>query len=308
MKAGKHSRGAGILAAALLLVVACGGSPSKLPAPLGESIVTVGFKAYPGISEDNVGIMVGFEAFARKSILNNAGVKKFAPTLVGTNNWDSKLAGRDVHLVMGMISDSDTRADHFQFARSYLRTDLGLLTRADAEVVGKEEDLAKKKICTVQNTAADATMMNREKIYSLVRVTVPTPEECIKMVKDGDAYAYSTDRIILMGFSIHPDSIDDGTKKSFYRVLDLPLGRDQHISIALHKEDGKACQLLVDAIKKYVESSDWLTDLRRHLIDEYFRRAPDGGDMTDDEIGKKFQPSEINADRCVDPPQANAVR
>jgi glutamate transport system substrate-binding protein len=308
MKSGKHSRHAGILTAALLLVVACGSSSSKLPTPLGESIVTVGIKAYPGISENNVGIMVGFEAFARKNILDNAGVEKFAPTPVGTNNWESKLAGRDVHLVMGMISDSDTRADRFQFARSYLRTDIGLLTRADAEVVGKEADLAGRKICTVENTTADMTMINMEKSYSLIRATARTPEECIEMVRDGDAYAYSTDRIILMGFSIHPDSIDDGTKKSSYRVLDLPLGKEQHISIALHKEDGKACQLLVDAIEKYVESSDWLTDLRRHLIDEYLRRTPDGGDMTDDEIRKKFQPSVINADRCVDPPQANAVR
>ncbi|MBF8184258.1 transporter substrate-binding domain-containing protein [Nonomuraea sp. K274] len=307
----------GVLATALLVeaallsaLAACGGSPPKpqLPSPLNEGIVAVGVKPYPSFFEDVNGTHIGFEVSARKKILSHAGAQKSIPTQIWTNNWASLLEKEQVHLVMGMISDSDDRATHFRLARSYLRTDIGLLTLANAEELNDVSELAGKTVCTVEETSAHATIDNlQQKGYSIHSVTAPSPTACIQKVKNGEAYAYSTDRLILMGFSTHNDSIDEGTQKSYYRVLNLSLGREQHISIVLNKKDSQACQRLVDAIGKYVESNDWLADLRHEVIDEYLERAPGDPDMTDQQVRDRFGPTVRDAERCTDPPPPNAV-
>jgi hypothetical protein len=90
-------------------------------------------------------------------------------------------------------------------------------------------------------------------------------------------------------------------------VLNLSLGKEQHISIVLRKEHSHACRHLAGAIDKYVNSNAWLDDLRYQLVDEYSRRAPGDPDMTDQQIRERFQPSVLNTDRCVDPLPANAM-
>ncbi|TDD21704.1 substrate-binding periplasmic protein [Nonomuraea diastatica] len=298
MKSGKRSRSAGALAAALLLVTACGSSSAKLPSPLDLDIVTVGVKEYPGLFQNEGPDPVGFEESARNKIMENAGVKQSTPTWTRTNNWQSQLADNKVHMVMGMISDTDTRADDFRLARSYLRTDIGLLTLANAKQVRNVKELAGETICTVERTSADETIKMIKQAVPLVPTTALTPEACIEKVKQGEAFAYSTDRIILMGYTIDDNNVIRG--KSVLQVLDLPLGREQHISIALRKEHEEACRQLVKAIDTYVKSNHWLADLRAHLINEYERLAPGNPRMTDKQIRDKFQPSVIDAERCTD--------
>ncbi|TDE40589.1 transporter substrate-binding domain-containing protein [Nonomuraea mesophila] len=298
MKSGKPARSAGILAAAFVLVTACGSAAP--PPPLDADIVSVGVKLYPGLSPENSHLPVGFEAQARSKILKHAGVRKSAPTRVWANNWETTLSNGKVHLVMGMISDSDLRAGRFRLARSYLRTDIGLLTLADAEPVHRVADLAGKTICTVEGTTADETMKVLQSSARLHLTSVSTPETCVEKVRKKEAFAYSTDRIILMGFTTQSENVDEETGKSRFRVPDLPLGRQQHISIALRKDHGEACRRLVSAIDTYVRSNDWLTDLRSQLIDEYLRLAPGNPHMTDEQIREKFEPKVIDTDRCAD--------
>ncbi|TLF72163.1 transporter substrate-binding domain-containing protein [Nonomuraea sp. KC401] len=298
MKSGKPSRSVGILTAALLLVTACGSAAP--PPPLDADIVSVGVKLYPGLSPVNSHLPVGFEAQARNKILKHAGVQESAPTPVWTSNWETALSNRKVHMVMGMISDNDLRAAKFRLARSYLRTDIALLTLADAEPVHRVQDLAGKDICTVEGSTADETMKVLQNSAGLRLTSVSTPENCIERVRNGDSFAYSTDRIILMGFTTQDENVSKETGKSFFRVPDLSMGRQQHISIALHKDHGEACRRLVSAIDTYVRSNDWLADLRGQLIDEYLRLAPGNPHMTDDIVRKKFEPDTINADRCAD--------
>ncbi|MEO3800224.1 transporter substrate-binding domain-containing protein [Nonomuraea sp. B1E8] len=298
MKSGKPSRSISILAAALLLVTACGAAAP--PPPLDADIVSVGVKLYPGLSPVNSHLPVGFEAQARSKILKHAGVRESAPTPVWTSNWETALSNGKVHMVMGMISDSDLRAVKFRLARSYLRTDIGLLTLADAEPVHKVPDLVGKTICTVEGTTADETMKVLQNSTGLHLTSVSTPETCVEKVRNKEAYAYSTDRIILMGFTTQSENVSRETGKSLFRVPDLPLGRQQHISIALHKDHGEACRRLVSAIDTYVRSNDWLADLRGQLIDEYLRLAPGNPHLTDEQIREKFEPKTINADRCAD--------
>ncbi|MEO3890340.1 transporter substrate-binding domain-containing protein [Nonomuraea sp. B5E05] len=298
MKPGKPSWSVGNLAAALLLVTACGAAAP--PPPLDADIVSVGVKLYPGLSPVDSHLPVGFEAQARSKILKHAGVQESAPTRVWTSNWETALSDRKVHMVMGMISDNDLRAARFRLARSYLRTDLALLTLADAEPVNKVEDLAGKTICTVEETTADETMKVELRSVDVDLISLTSPEECVEMVKQGNAFAYSTDRIILMGFTTQSENVSEKTKKSLFRVPDLSFGRQQHISIALHKDHEEACRRLVSAIDAYVRSNDWLADLRGQLIDEYLRLAPDSPHMTNEDIRQKFGPNTINADRCAD--------
>ncbi|MGN9789143.1 nSTAND1 domain-containing NTPase [Nonomuraea sp. ZG12] len=276
------------------------------PTSLNETSVKVGVKPYPGFYEIIDGRQTGFEASARKRILNYAGVQKSTPTEIGENNWASQLTEGYIDLAMGMISDRDTRANDVRFAGSYLRTDIGLLTLANADELTSTSELSGKTICTVEETSADAEMRNLQKIYpSILSFNGTSPAECIEKVKIGHADAYSTDRLILMGFSTQQGNIDSRTGKSYFRVHDLTFGREQHISIVLNKKDSQACQILVKAISRYVNSHEWLADLRREVIDEYLRMAPGDHQMTDDEVRRRFRPAYIDDERCTDPPLAN---
>ncbi|MBE1533156.1 transporter substrate-binding domain-containing protein [Actinomadura algeriensis] len=245
-------RAAVALCAVAALTAGCSEDAQAEPWPPGDW-VQIGTKTdQPGTGferedyDDPVGFDVGVARMAAAAIGRN-------PHFGAVRSSERQTAlGPDggFHLIVATYSINQRRMDGLRgepgvdFVGPYAVTHTAFLQRSDSPRLRSKSDLQGKKVCTWGGTTS-------ESILEKAGVTVSTQDdagECVKLVRDGDAYAAFSDELLLHGFAVeHPELLVVPAAST-----DLP-DDVQYYGIAMPKGHRKECGQIKEALKKYVE-------------------------------------------------------
>lgn len=162
-------------------------------------------------------------------------------------------------LVIATFSITSVRMEAIDFVGPYLKNQQGILVGKSSGIKGLS-DLKDKPICTYKGTTS-ATLLRQLNIG--IPVEKDTASQCIKAMLNGPEetrpVAMSTDQLILYGFA------DQHASEGLHVLPDLTFGPTQMYGIALPKKHRDDCARLLEIVKDYVGSNDWLEDLRTSL-------------------------------------------
>jgi glutamate transport system substrate-binding protein len=142
------------------------------------------------------GEITGFDVEIAKIIAKALGVKAEFVEAVSKNREPFIKAGT-VDIVVATYTINDKRKKEVSFAGPYYQTGQSILVKADNTTITKKEDLAGKRVCSVEgSTPADR-----------IKTLVPTAKltlfaaygECVEGIKNGQLDAMTTDEAILLG-------------------------------------------------------------------------------------------------------------
>jgi len=142
------------------------------------------------------GDITGFDVEIAKIIAEELGVRAEFVEAVSKNREPFIKAGT-VDLVVATYTINDKRKKEVSFAGPYYQTGQSILVKADNTAITKKEDLAGKRVCSVEGS----TPAER------IKTEVPTAKltlfaaygECVEGIKNGQLDAMTTDEAILLG-------------------------------------------------------------------------------------------------------------
>jgi glutamate transport system substrate-binding protein len=103
-----------------------------------------------------------------------------------------------VDLVVATYTINDTRKQQVDFAGPYFFARQDLMVKADDDSITKVEDLAGKKVCSVQGSTSLKNLQAKVPTAD-VSITFPTYSECASALGDDRVVAVTTDDTILAG-------------------------------------------------------------------------------------------------------------
>lgn len=246
-----------VLAAFVVLagLAACGSQPS-------QQHLIIGFKTdLLGISEyaDGTGSFVGVDPAVANSIAKSMGVT-YSAAPVTRSDWQQALndpSGTDhVDLVISAISYTDLRARSVDMAYSYMKTDLGVLTRTDSGIrITSESDLKNYRVCALADSTAASEMTSIH-----IDPTEPQDEkDCLDDLKNKTTDAVVDDRLVLMGI------VADNEYSSVFSLSGVDFGKYQYYVIAVPQHQHDLCEKVVSALHDYVGTDQWVADFKNNL-------------------------------------------
>lgn len=142
------------------------------------------------------GDITGFDVEIAKLLAKALGVKAEFVEAVSKNREPFIKAGT-VDVVVATYTINDKRKKEVSFAGPYYQTGQSILVKADNTTIAKKEDLAGKRVCSVEGS----TPAER------IKTEVPTVKltlfaaygECVEGIKNGQLDAMTTDEAILLG-------------------------------------------------------------------------------------------------------------
>lgn len=142
------------------------------------------------------GDITGFDVEIAKLIAKALGVRAEFVEAVSKNREPFIKAGT-VDIVVATYTINDKRKKEVSFAGPYYQTGQSILVKADNTTITKKEDLAGKRVCSVEGS----TPAER------IKAEVPTVKltlfaaygECVEGIKNGQLDAMTTDEAILLG-------------------------------------------------------------------------------------------------------------
>ena len=103
-----------------------------------------------------------------------------------------------VDLVVATYTINDARKQQVDFAGPYFFARQDLMVKADEDSITKVEDLAGKKVCSVQGSTSLKNLQAKVPTAD-TSITFPTYSECASALADGRVVAVTTDDTILAG-------------------------------------------------------------------------------------------------------------
>ena len=142
------------------------------------------------------GDITGFDVEIAKIVAKALGVKAEFVEAQSKNREPFIKAGT-VDIVVATYTINDKRKKEVSFAGPYYQTGQSILVKADNTTITKKEDLAGKRVCSVEGS----TPAER------IKAEVPTVKltlfgaygECVEGIKNGQLDAMTTDEAILLG-------------------------------------------------------------------------------------------------------------
>ena len=262
-----------VLALSLLAVTACGGDdddtdvasgsqPDSKPsfaagstmAKLAEKgSITVGTKFdQPLYGEKTLGGEIeGFDVEIAKLIAEELGVEpKFVEAV--SKNREPFIQNGTVDIVVATYTINDKRKEVVDFAGPYYVTGQSLMVRSDEEAIKSKDDLAGKKVCSVEgSTPADRIKTEAPQ----AQITLyDTYGKCAQDLKNGSVDAVTTDEAILLGLI----SKNEGA----FKVVGEQFSEEPY-GIGLKKGDTDFRDFINDVLEEAYEDGRWADALEK---------------------------------------------
>ena len=142
------------------------------------------------------GDITGFDVEIARIIAKAIGVKAEFQEAVSKNREPFITAGT-VDLVVATYTINDKRKKIVSFAGPYYQTGQSILVKADNTTITKKEDLAGKKVCSVEGSTPAERIA--EQVPTAKLTLFAAYGECIEGIKNGQLDAVTTDEAILLG-------------------------------------------------------------------------------------------------------------
>ncbi|MGW1778942.1 transporter substrate-binding domain-containing protein [Streptomyces sp. NPDC002143] len=182
----------------------------------------------------------------------------FEPDLddVSSKDREKVLAKGSVQLVIATYSITDWRLEQIDFVGPYLKTEQGLLVRADNKEIKDRKDTAGKEICTVEGSTSQAGPNNPLDKDAIILDDAQDYNACVQQLRDGNVDAVWTDRVILYGFAEIYDDV---------RVVDkINVGKKQMYGIGLAKHNLAMCRRLQGALREFMKD-EWYSHFKQRF-------------------------------------------
>jgi glutamate transport system substrate-binding protein len=191
---------------------------------------------------------VGFDVSIATIIAGELGI---AP---GDINWiETVSANREpfiqdgrVDIVVATYTINDSRKEVVDFAGPYYEAGQALMVRADDDSITTPEDLAGKKVCSVDGSTPAKNIQENYPDAELVTFAAYT--DCLDPLRNGQVDAVTTDNVILAGYVA--ESPDD------FKVVGEPFTAEPY-GIGLAKGDDEFRSWINDVLEEIFADGRW---------------------------------------------------
>lgn len=257
---------AALTGAAALALAACGGGdtgggtePEESPtfaegttmaelAAAGE--ITVGTKFDQPLfgQQGPDGNPVGFDVEIAKIIVAELGIDEDDITWIETisSNREPFIQDGRVDIVVATYTINDARKQVVDFAGPYYIAGQSLMVRIDDDSIAGPDDLAGKRVCSVEGSTPAATIASEFPEAQLVTFGAYT--DCLQPLRENQVDALSTDNVILAGYvAENPDD---------FKVVGEPFTEEPY-GIGLAKGDDEFRSFINDVLEAAFEDGRW---------------------------------------------------
>jgi glutamate transport system substrate-binding protein len=192
---------------------------------------------------------VGFDVEIGKMIAAELGIGE------GDINWVETVSGNRepfiqdgrVDIVVATYTINDARKEVVDFAGPYYVAGQSLLVRADEDSISGPEDLAGKRVCSVDGSTPAGTIAAEYPEADLVTFAAYT--DCLDPLRNGQVEAVTTDNVILAGYvAENPDD---------FKVVGEPFTEEPY-GIGLAKGDDEFRAWINDVLEESYEDGRWV--------------------------------------------------
>ncbi|AJC56614.1 transporter substrate-binding domain-containing protein [Streptomyces sp. 769] len=248
------TRTAALLALATLTATACG--TNQPPSLFTKGQVSVGVKSdQPGTSYLDGYDFNGFDITVARQLLKKLGTEPNFAAVPSERRTTAVTEGRQ-DLVIATFSITDERSAKVDFVGPYATTPQGVMVRKDDPRIKNLSDLRGKSVCAWSGTTSGTAL---QKIPGLVFSGKTTADGCVRALENRQVDAVSTDTLILYGFA---------QSKQYPNLKVVPgidIDSTNRYGIAMPKGHREDCYKLRDALRDYLNSSDWKRDFTTEL-------------------------------------------
>lgn len=209
----------------------------------------------PGVAYKSNYHSAGFEyvMFHRlKEHMKTKGARFSRPTDAASGDRTPQLKDREADMTIASWSITDARMKAVDFVGPYLTTFQGFLVRPGGPHIDSVGDLKGLDVCTWAGTTSKTALEERD-VHPDSELDA---QSCVKKLERGEVQAMTTDKAILYGIADEHDK---------WRVEDYQFGAPQQYGIGIRKGHHGDCLKLRSWLKSYVQSSNWITDIRNNL-------------------------------------------
>lgn len=267
------TKAAAIGAAAVLLLAACSSDP-EAPAtsaepgmgpddamefPAGSTMatlseagsITIGTKfdqpLFGLIGPD--GVPVGFDVEIGKIIASELGISEDNIEWIETvsANREPFIEGGQVDIVVATYTINDARKEVISFAGPYYNAGQALMTLAATDDINGPDDLAGKRVCSVEGSTPAGNIAENFPEAELVLFAQYT--DCLDPLRNGQVDVVTTDNVILAGY------VDQSGGE--FKVVGEPFTEEPY-GIGLMREDTEFRMWINDVLEEIFADGRWL--------------------------------------------------
>ena len=197
------------------------------------------------------GDVEGFDVEIARIIAKELGVEpKFVEAV--SKNREPFIQNGNVDIVIATYTINDKRKQVVDFAGPYYKTGQSLMVRADEEAIKSKDDLAGKKVCSVEGSTP-AERIKTEAPQAQVTL-FDTYGKCATALENKQVDAVTTDEAILLGLV--------SKKKDAYKVVGETFSEEPY-GIGLKKGDQAFRDWINDLLEEIYEDGRWEAALKK---------------------------------------------
>jgi glutamate transport system substrate-binding protein len=192
------------------------------------------------------GDITGFDVEIAKIVAKAIGVKAEFQEAVSKNREPFIKAGT-VDIVVATYTINDKRKLEVSFAGPYYQTGQSILVKDDNTAITKKEDLAGKRVCSVEGSTPAERI--KEQVPTAKLTLLAAYGECVEAMKNNQTDAVTTDEAILLGLISKNE--DFKMKLAGEQFSTEPYG------IGLAKDDKAFRDFINDTIEKAISDGSY---------------------------------------------------
>jgi glutamate transport system substrate-binding protein len=191
---------------------------------------------------------VGFDVEIAKIIASELGIDEDGITWVETvsANREPFIQDGRVDIVVATYTINDARKEVVDFAGPYYVAGQSLLVRADDDSINGPDDLAGKRVCSVDGSTPAQRIQTDYPEAQLVTFAAYT--DCLDPLRNGQVDALTTDNVILAGYvAENPDD---------FKIVGEPFSQEPY-GIGLKKGDDDFRAFINDVLEASFADGRW---------------------------------------------------
>jgi glutamate transport system substrate-binding protein len=243
--------------------------------------VSVGMKLdQPQISYQSGSQTDGFEKRLVDYITEQKNETRWTYSPVVTKDRDTRLANRDLPLIVATYSDTPGRRGAVELVGPYMQTPQGVLVRKNDRRVRSADDLDHKSVCTTDESTSLAEL-KRNKGINMTVATKTSFGDCVKLLQNEQVDAVSTDLLILYGYQETSPGLSIAKDKAGHPV-EIPAEGVNRWMVGLQPGDSADCPKVLGALRSFLSDQSWeqnfntwFGDVKKDYADWSTRFKPD---------------------------------
>lgn len=191
----------------------------------------------------------GFDVEVAKNIAHQLGIKDDGITWVETvsANREPFIEGGQVDIVVATYTINDDRKKIVSFAGPYYNAGQALMVLADNDDITSPDDLAGKKVCSVEGSTPAENI--RENYPDAELKLFGAYTDCLEPLRNGGVDVLTTDNVILAGY------VDESDGE--FKVAGEPFTEEPY-GIGLAHDDTEFRNWINDVLEESFDDGSWL--------------------------------------------------